>query len=181
MLKIVRDGLRIVNPLAKHSTLAEARMAARLGSLALVGTALQSLVSSLIQRSDQDEIKNLLIRAKGSVSFEQAAANEVLYAQLAPMIVALLWGVMLVTVAVCAVLAWVQWHKLTKIIPLLYLGVSALGLAMALRTLMDPDVRVLAMDAASSSQTLMAVVLAVLMVSAYRGASQYHVLKGARS
>lgn len=181
MLKFVRDCLEAVNPFARHPTLAKARLAARLGAVALIGTALQSVVSTVFLRANADEIKSLLMRAEGPVSLEKAAANEVLYSQISPVLVMLFWGVTVLTVGVCVLLAWVQWHKLTKIIPLLYLGLSVLGLVVAIKTSMDPNLRVLALDSASSGQALMALLLAVLMVSAYRGASQYHALQGDRT
>lgn len=177
-MSLLKKCLTAFNPYAVRSTLAEAEYAARLGSVALMGTAIQSFVSTAFQRSDPEDIKALMMRAEGPVSLEGAIVSDRLYSQIMPLLTTVLWAVTVLTIIVCGVLAWVQWRKLTKLIPLLYLIVFGLGFMSMISTLMDPNMRVLAQDGASVMQGGVAVVLAVLMFTAYRGANQYHALLG---
>lgn len=173
------DGLfRALNPYAKFSTPVEAAKAARLGSVALLGTAIQNIVSTVFQRSDAEELKALMVRAQGPVSLETAVVNETLYSQLIPIVTVVFWVVMVLTITLCCTLAWVQWRKLTRIIPLFYLMVVGIGFATIISTVMDPYKRVLALNTPSVVQSIAALLLAMLMFTAYRGASQYHAMQG---
>ena len=177
-MTLLKNCVREFNPFAKFSNAQEAHRAARLGAFPLIGSAGQSIISTLFLRSDPEDLKALMIKAEGPVSLEAAVVNETLYTQVVPLVTMMLWVVTVVTVVLCAVLAWVQWRMATKIIPLLYLLVFALSLLSFVATLADPNLRMLAMDVGSVAMTIVAVLLAVLMLGAYRGASHYHALQG---
>lgn len=181
IMQFLGNCVRAINPLARNLDEDQARMAARAGSVALVGTALQSIVSTVFQRSNPEEVKRLMIIAAGPASRDVTEVNEILYSQIAPMLTTLLWFVTIMTILVCGALAWVQWRKMTQIIPLLYLGVVVLCMMGMLGVLMDPNKRVLASDSATISQWAVTVILAVVMLAAYRGAKQYHALQGSRT
>ncbi len=177
-MTLTSNFVRALNPFTGFSDARQAFDAARLGAFVLIASAGQSVVSNLFMRSDPEELKALMIRAEGPVSLEGAAVNEALYAQVAPLVTLILWTTTVLTVVICAVLAWVQWRKVTRLIPMLYLLVFGTSVLAVVATLADPHLRVLAMDWGSLVHAIIGVLLAVVMLTAYRGASHYHALQG---
>lgn len=181
MLNGMTTWLRAANPAGRITDIDTARRAARWASISLVGSAMQNAYSLVFTPTDKADLRELMMLTEGPVSREQGAANLVLYDRIADVVLVANMVISVIAVICVLGLAVFQWKRPNRVIPLLALLMFAIAAATWIKTFLDPYQRVLVEAPSNTAHLLIAIVLAVPCIAAYRGASQYSKLLGAKA
>ncbi len=150
---MLESWLRAANPFNRPRAMAEAQRAARTASFALILSAASSLASAGLMAMHPEWMATIMPWA--------------------------MVGGMVVTVAICLVLAWVQWKFMTRAIPIILLILIAYSAVTGLVGLSTGQYHGMAPGFVTISVLTWAIqlVCGVLYVAALRGALVLHHLK----
>ena len=168
--------LRAVNPMAKSQTEADAVRAARLGTVALVLMAIETLISAAMVWAARETMQAAMLQ-KLATQPTPAGADPGKVQQMGESMASIMPTVTVVVLVVFAVvwaiLALVQWKKPNPIIPAIMLALTLLGLVTTVKSLAGPHTGAEAAmySAGRTAYSLIAsLVNLVLLAAAFMGA-----------
>lgn len=175
---MLESWLRAANPFNRPRAMAEAQRAARTASFALILSAASSLASAGLMAMHPEWMATIMANqyARMGMSDEMQQAQQTMMATIMPWAMV---GGLVVTVAICLVLAWVQWKFMTRAIPIILLILMGYTAVTGLVGLSTGQYHGMAPGFVTMSVLSWAVqlVCGVLYVAALRGALVLHRLK----
>ncbi|MDQ1153983.1 hypothetical protein [Brevundimonas sp. SORGH_AS_0993] len=175
---MLESWLRAANPFNRPRAMAEAQRSAQTASFGLIASAATSLATAGLMALHPEWIGTIMANqyARMGMSGEMQQTQQAMMATIMPWAMV---GGSVVTVAICLVLAWVQWKFMTRAIPIILLiliGYSAVTGVVGLSTGQYHGVAsgFVTMTALSWAVQL---VCGVLYAAAFRGALVLHRLK----
>lgn len=172
--------LRAANPLGYPRGMAEAQRAAKMGAVALVLDAIVSAITAVWQAQNPGVFQQYM-RAemeRQNPPAEQLALQEAFLGYLMPSILVM----SALVIAVSLVLAWVQWRRMTRAIPIISLvfiaySVTTSAVVLAMRGEAAPDIWPWSLLALGWGKTLLTT---ALWVAALKGSVALHRLNQQR-
>lgn len=158
-------------------TLEQAMLHARMASVALAITALASTIRYWVTLPTEAEMLDRMRDVRGPVTLEEAGVDLVLFEKLTEIMRWVGAGITFISVAVMIVLAIWQWKRPGWVIPLIYLVMTLAGIVLVLSAMMEPSYRSALMDTVNHINWALNLILALVMIAAYRGGRIYHKLR----
>ncbi len=150
---------------------------ARLASWALVVGAIASFARYWINLPTKAQMLDRMSDVRGPVTLEEAGVDLLLFEKVAEIMRWVGAGIMVVTVAGMIGLAVWQWKRPGWVIPLLFLVLTLAGVATVLSAMMQPTYRSALLDSGYQFSWVLNLILALVMIAAYRGGRIYHKLR----
>lgn len=155
----------------------QARIHARLASGVLAVSAMASTIRYWATLPTEAEMLERMRDVRGPVTLEEAGVDMVLFEKLAEIMRWVGAGITLITVVAMLILAVWQWKRPGWVIPLIFLVMTLAGIALVLSAVMQPSYRSALMDTVNHLNWSLNLILAVVMIAAYRGGRIYHKLR----
>lgn len=175
---MLESWLRAANPFNRPRAMAEAQRAARTACFGLIVSAVSSLASAGLMAMHPEWMETIMANqyARMGMSGEVQQTQQAMMATIMPWAMV---GGMVVTVAICLILAWAQWKYMTRAIPIILLVLIGYSAVTALVGLSTGQYQGVAIGLVAMTVLSWAVQLAcgVLYVAATRGALVLHRLK----
>lgn len=153
---------------------------ARLASFALVIGAVSSFVRYWVTLPTKAQMLDRMRDVRGPVTVEEAGVDLVLFEKVVEIMRWVGGGMMALTVIGMNVLAVWQWKRPGWVIPMVFLVMTLAGVAMVLSAIIQPSYRSALMDIGNQLVWALNLILALVMIAAYRGGRIYHKLRDAK-
>ena len=157
-----------------------AMMHARLASVVLVLSALASTIRYWVTLPTKAEMLDRMRDVRGPVTLDEAGVDLVLFEKIAEIMRWVGAGITLTTVAGMLALAVWQWKRPGWVIPLIFLVMTLAGIVLVLSAMMQPSYRSALTDSVNHLNWALNLILALVMIAAYRGGRIYHKLRDAK-
>ena len=155
----------------------QARLHARLASGVLAVSAMASAIRYLLTIPTKTEMMERMRDVRGPVTLEEAGVDLVLFEKLAELMRWVGAGITGFTVVVMIGLAVWQWRRPGWVVPMIFLVLTLAGIALVLSAIMQPSYRSALLDPVNLFSWGLNLILALVMIAAYRGGRIYHKLR----
>lgn len=155
----------------------QARIHARLASGVLAVSAMASAIRYLLTIPTKTEMMERMRDVRGPVTLEEAGVDLVLFEKLAELMRWVGAGITGFTVVVMIGLAVWQWRRPGWVVPMIFLVLTLAGIALVLSAIMQPSYRSALLDPVNLFSWGLNLILALVMIAAYRGGRIYHKLR----
>lgn len=173
-----RGAIKFVSQIwQKPETLSQAKTVARMGAVAIAIDAAFNAVRYVLTKPSKAEVMEQMQIIRGPVTLEQAGVDQIMFERMAGIAQWVGAGITILTIVVMIALAIWQWKKPGWVIPLVFLIYILSGVAMVLTSLTNDLVRETLLVWSNLAGWALNLVLAAVMLAAYRGGRIYQQLK----